>query len=255
MKATIIQTDLRWEDINVNLSHISSLLSLAGSDTELVVLPEMFTTAFSMDPSRLAETMEGPTVLWMKEKSLSGGFALCGSIIISEDDKFFNRMLFITPQGEVTVYDKRHLHSMSGEHNVYSRGNERIIRSYLEFNFDLQVCYDLRFPVWSRNRGDSDVIIYSANWPVVRSHVWKTLLVARAIENQCYVIGVNRVGANPDGTAYSGDSVIISPKGETLVSLEPYAEGVVSAELSREALDRYRADMPIWRDADQFTLL
>jgi len=255
MKATIIQTDLRWEDINVNLSHISSLLSLAGSDTELVVLPEMFTTAFSMDPAHLAETMEGPTVLWMKKKALSGGFALCGSVIIREDDKFFNRMLFITPQGEVTVYDKRHLHSMSGEHTVYSRGNERIIRSYREFNFNLQVCYDLRFPVWSRNRGDSDVIIYSANWPVVRSHVWKTLLLARAIENQCYVIGVNRVGTTPDGTSYSGDSVIISPKGETLASLEPFAEGVVSAELSREALDRYRADMPVWRDADQFTLL
>ena len=255
MKATIIQTDLRWEDINVNLSHISSLLSLAGSDTELVVLPEMFTTAFSMDPAHLAETMEGPTVLWMKEEALSGGFALCGSVIIREDDKFFNRMLFITPLGEVTVYDKRHLHSMSGEHTVYSRGKERIIRSYREFNFNLQVCYDLRFPVWSRNRGDSDVIIYSANWPVVRSHVWKTLLVARAIENQCYVIGVNRVGTTPDGTSYSGDSVIISPKGETLASLEPFAEGVVSAELSREALDRYRADMPVWRDADQFTLL
>ncbi len=255
MKATIIQTDLGWEDKNANLAHISSLLSLADSDTELVVLPEMFTTAFSMDPARLAETMEGPSVLWMKEKALSGGYALCGSIIIREDDKFFNRMLFITPQGEVTVYDKRHLHSMSGEHTVYSRGNQRIIHSYREFNFNLQVCYDLRFPVWSRNRGDSDVIIYSANWPVVRSHVWKTLLVARAIENQCYVIGVNRVGTNPDGTSYSGDSVIISPKGETLASLEPDAEGVVSAEMSGEALDRYRSDMPVWRDADPFTLL
>jgi predicted amidohydrolase len=255
MKATIIQTDLRWEDINANLSHISSLLSIVDSDTGLVVLPEMFTTAFSMDPSRLAETMEGPTVLWMKEKALSGGFALCGSLIIREDDQFFNRLLFITPHGEVTVYDKRHLHSMSGEHTVYSRGNKRIIISYREFNFNLQVCYDLRFPVWSRNRGDSDVIIYSANWPVVRSQVWKTLLVARAIENQCYVIGVNRVGTNPDGTSYSGDSVIISPRGETLASLEPFAEGVASAELSREDLDRYRADMPIWRDADPFTLL
>jgi len=255
MKATIVQTDLRWEDKEANLAHISSLLSLAGKDTGLVVLPEMFTTAFSMDPLRLAETMEGPTVLWMKEKSSSGGFALCGSLIITEGDKFYNRLLLITPQGEVTYYDKRHLHSMSGEHTVYSRGQERVIRSYREFNFNLQVCYDLRFPVWSRNRGDSDVIIYSANWPVVRSQVWKALLVARAIENQCYVIGVNRVGTNPDGTSYSGDSVIISPKGETLASLEPFAEGVVSAELSREALDRYRADMPIWRDADPFTLL
>ena len=255
MKATIVQTDLKWEDKEANLAHISSLLSLAGSDTGLAVLPEMFTTAFSMDPSRLAETMEGPAVLWMKEKALSGGFALCGSLIIREGDKFYNRLLLITPQGEVTYYDKRHLHSMSGEHYVYSIGNKRVILSYREFNFNLQVCYDLRFPVWSRNRGDSDVIIYSANWPVVRSQAWKALLIARAIENQCYVIGVNRVGTNPDGTSYSGDSVIISPKGETLASLEPFAEGVVSAELSREALDRYRADMPIWRDADPFTLL
>jgi omega-amidase len=255
MKATIIQTDLRWEDKEANLAHISSLLSLVDSDTGLVVLPEMFTTAFSMDPSRLAETMDGPTVLWMKEKAMSGGFALCGSVIITEANKFFNRLLFITPGGEMTFYDKRHLHSMSGEHTVYSRGNERVIRSYREFSFNLQVCYDLRFPVWSRNRGDSDVIIYSANWPVVRSHLWKTLLAARAIENQCYVIGVNRVGTNPDGTSYSGDSVIISPKGETLASLQPYAEGVESAELSREVLDRYRADMPVWRDADPFTLL
>lgn len=255
MKATIVQTDLKWEDKDANLAHISSLLSLAGSDTGLVVLPEMFTTAFSMDPSRLAETMEGPAVLWMKEKAFAGGFALCGSLIIREGDQFYNRLLFVTPPGEITHYDKRHLHSMSGEHTVYSRGNERVILSYREFNFNLQVCYDLRFPVWSRNRGDSDVIIYSANWPVVRSQVWKTLLAARAIENQCYVIGVNRVGTNPDGTSYSGDSVIISPKGETLASLEPFAEGVATAELSREALDRYRADMPIWRDADPFTLL
>ncbi len=255
MKATIVQTDLKWEDKEANLAHISSLLRLAESDAGLVVLPEMFTTAFSMDPSRLAETMEGPAVLWMKEKALSGGFALCGSLIISEGDKFYNRLLFVTPKGEVTHYDKRHLHSMSGEHTVYSRGKERVILSYREFNFNMQVCYDLRFPVWSRNRGDSDVIIYSANWPVVRSQVWKTLLVARAIENQCYVIGVNRVGTNPDGTSYSGDSVIISPKGETIASLEPFAEGVVTAELSREALDRYRADMPVWRDADPFTLL
>jgi len=255
MKATIIQAHLKWEDVSANLAHISSLISLADRDTGLVVLPEMFTTAFSMDPSRLAETMEGQTIRWMKDKASSGGFAICGSVIIMEDDKFFNRMLFVTPEGDVTVYDKRHLHSMSGEHTIYSRGNKRVTKSYMEFNFNLQICYDLRFPVWTRNRGDSDVIIFSANWPVVRSNVWKSLLVARAIENQCYVIGVNRVGTNPDGTAYSGDSVIVSPRGETLISLEPFIEGVVSAVLSREAIDKYRADMPVWRDADPFTIL
>jgi omega-amidase len=255
MKATIVQASLKWEDISANLEHISSLISRAGDDTDLVVLPEMFTTAFSMDPSRLAETMDGRTVRWMKEKASAGGFALCGSVIIREDDRFFNRMLFVTPDGIVTIYDKRHLHSMSGENTIYSRGNERVIKSYMEFSFNLQVCYDLRFPVWIRNRGDSDVIIFSANWPAVRSNVWKSLLVARAIENQCYVIGANMVGTNPDGTSYSGDSVIINPMGETLVSLEPFAEGVVSAVLSREVLDKYRSDMPVWRDADPFTLL
>jgi omega-amidase len=255
MKTTIIQTDLAWEDKQANLDHISSLIEKVEKDSDLVVLPEMFTTAFSMNPSVLSESMTGTSVMWMKEKASSGGFAVCGSLIISVNDRFFNRMLFVTPEGEIAAYDKRHLHSMSGEHTVYSRGNKRIIYNYRKFNFNLQVCYDLRFPVWSRNRGDTDVIIYSANWPDVRSNVWKSLLVARAIENQAYVIGVNRVGVNPDGTSYSGDSVIINPRGETLASLEPGKEGIASACLSMEYLEKYRSDMPVWRDADPFTLL
>ncbi len=142
---------------------------------------------------------------------------------------------FVTPEGGVTYYDKRHLHSMSGEHTVYSRGNKRVVVPFREFSFNLQVCYDLRFPVWSRNRGDTDIIIYSANWPAVRSNVWKALLVARAIENQCYVIGVNRIGTNPDGTSYSGDSAIIGPKGELLGTHAPGAEGVICHSLRRWA--------------------
>jgi len=255
MKATIIQTGLKWEDKNVNLKHISSLIDMAAPGSGVVVLPEMFTTGFSMNPAPLAEPMNGPAVNWMKDKASEGGFALCGSLIISEDDKFFNRLIFVTPEGKITFYDKRHLHSMSGEHTVYSRGNERVIYSYHEFNFNMQVCYDLRFPVWSRNRGDTDVIIYSANWPSVRSNVWKALLIARAIENQCYVIGVNRVGENPDGTTYAGESAIIGPRGEILASLEKGAEGVASAMLSMVTLGKYRNDMPIWRDADPFELL
>ncbi|MRR19555.1 amidohydrolase [bacterium] len=255
MKATILQCGLKWEDKNTNLAHISSLLDAASPGSGIVVLPEMFTTAFSMNPSALAETMDGPAATWMKEKTAAGGYALCGSLIIGEEGRFYNRMLFVTPEGEVAFYDKRHLHSMSGEHSVYSRGNKRVVVPYREFSFNLQVCYDLRFPVWSRNRGDTDVIIYSANWPSVRSSVWKALLVARAIENQCYVIGVNRVGENPDGTSYTGDSAIIGPKGELLASLEPGAEGVVSAMLSMEALEKYRTEMPVWRDADPFELI
>ena len=255
MKATVVQCSLTWEDREASLAHISALLDGASPGGGIVVLPEMFTTGFTMNPAPLAEAMDGPTVKWMKEKASGGGYALCGSVIIGEEGRFYNRMVFVTPEGIVTYYDKRHLHSMSGEHTVYSRGNKRVVVPYREFMFNLQVCYDLRFPVWSRNRGDTDVIIYSANWPAVRSSAWKALLVARSIENQCYVIGVNRVGVNPDGTSYNGDSVIIGPKGELMASLEPGAEGVVSAVLSREALDKYREDMPIWRDADPFELI
>lgn len=254
MNATIIQSGITWEDKGANLRHISDLIDRAAPVSGVVVLPEMFTTGFSMNPASLAETMDGHAVSWMKDKAKAGGFALCGSLIISEDEKFFNRLIFVTPEGQITYYDKRHLHSMSGEQNVYSAGNKRVITSYHNFNFNMQVCYDLRFPVWSRNRGDTDVIIYSANWPSVRNDVWKSLLVARAIENQCYVIGVNRVGVNPDGTTYMGDSAIISPRGEILASLEPGVEGVASALLSMEILNKYRSDMPIWRDADPFEL-
>ncbi|MCI0523175.1 MAG: amidohydrolase [Bacteroidales bacterium] len=254
MKATVLQCSLEWEEKQTNIEHISELLKLTERETDLVVLPEMFTTAFSMNPAALAENMDGPTVMWMKEMANRYSFAICGSVIIAEDNKFFNRLLFITPSGDVACYDKRHLHSMSGEQNAYSLGNKQVIYGYKEFNFNLQVCYDLRFPVWSRNRGDSDVIIYSANWPEVRNNVWRSLLVARAIENQCYVIGANRVGTNPDGTSYSGDSLIISPKGEVMASGEPGREFLISALLSREALDKYRSDMPVWRDADPFTL-
>ncbi len=255
MKATIVQCGLKWEDREANIAHISALLDEASPGNGIVVLPEMFTTGFTMHPAPLAEGMDGPTVMWMKERSAAGGYALCGSVIIGDGESYCNRLVFVTPDGDVTFYDKRHLHTMSGEHTVYNRGNKRIIVPYLDFSFSLQVCYDLRFPVWSRNRGDTDVIVYSANWPSVRSYVWKALLVARAIENQCYVIGVNRVGENPDGTSYTGDSAIIGPKGELMASLEPGAEGVFSAVLSREALDKYREDMPIWRDADPFELL
>lgn len=255
MKATIVQFDLKWEDKDANLAHLSSLLDAAAPGIGIVVLPEMFTTGFTMNTVPLAEGMDGPTVKWMKEQSSAGGYALCGSVIIGEEGKFYNRMIFVTPSGDVSFYDKRHLHSMSGEQSVYSHGNRRVVVSHREFSFNLQVCYDLRFPVWSRNRGDTDVIVYSANWPSVRSSVWKALLVARAIENQCYVIGVNRVGESPDGTTYTGDSAIIGPKGEMLASLEPGAEGVVSAMLSMELLEKYRTDMPIWRDADPFELI
>lgn len=255
MKVTLIQAGLKWEDKDANLAEISSLMGMADPETRLAVLPEMFTTAFSMNAAALAESMDGPSVKWMREKAAAGGFALCGSLIIREEERYFNRLVFVKPEGDLSWYDKRHLHSMSGEQNVYSRGNSRVVCNYRGFAFNLQVCYDLRFPVWSRNRGDTDVIIYSANWPAVRSSVWKALLIARAIENQCYVIGVNRVGQNPDGTSYSGDSAIIGPKGDILAVIDTGRSGTASANISMEELEKYRSDMPVWRDADPFELL
>ncbi len=254
MKASLIQCNISWEEKEANLRHIASLLEQAEGSS-IVVLPEMFSTGFTMNPGPLAETMEGPTIHWMKERAAKGGYALCGSLIIGEQERFYNRMVFVKPDGSIASYDKRHLHSMSGEQTVYTPGNKRTVINYMEYGCNLQVCYDLRFPVWSRNRGDTDVIIYSANWPAVRSSVWKALLVARAIENQSYVIGVNRIGSNPDGTSYTGDSMIVGPKGEILASAGSGEERVLSAVLPREALDKYRRDMPIWQDADRFELL
>jgi omega-amidase len=254
MKTTIIQSDLVWEDKEANLEHFSSLIDNISGETDLIVLPEMFTTAFSMNPARFAETMDGPSVKWMLKKSEEGNFALCGTLIIEDEGGYYNRMLFVTPSGRITKYDKHHLHVISSEPEFYTPGNERVICDYMKFGFNLQICYDLRFPVWSRNTGNSDVIIYPALWPKARSHAWKSLLVARAIENQCYVVGVNRIGANPDGTTYSGDSAIIGPRGETLASLASDTEGIATAVISRQELDKYRKEMPVWRDSDPFTI-
>ncbi len=253
MKAALIQYSPVWEEKEASLARLSSLLDEAA-DSDLVVLPEMFSTGFTMNPEPLAETMKGSTVAWMKRRAEEGGYALCGTVIIKDEAGYRNRMIMVEPDGKTSHYDKRHLHSISGEDNVYVHGNRRVIVPYMKFNFNLQVCYDLRFPVWSRNRGDTDVIIYSANWPAVRSDIWKALLVARAIENQAYVIGVNRTGSRPDGTTYSGDSMIVGPRGEIMAEAGREIESVVSASLSVEELTKYRNEMPVWRDADRFEL-
>lgn len=254
MTIKVIQASLIWENRQLNLDKFDRLLEAGTNDADLVVLPEMFTTGFTMNPAAFAETMDGPSVQWMREHAAGGRYALCGSLIIAGDGCYFNRMVFVKPDGSISHYDKHHLHSISGEDMVYTPGNEQVTVRYMDFGINLQVCYDLRFPVWSRNRGGTDIIIYSANWPGVRSFAWNSLLVARAIENQCYVIGCNRTGANPDGTSYSGDSLVIGPKGETLAAALPDAEMIISAEISKEYLDRYRKEMPVWKDADDFTL-
>ncbi|HCY90011.1 MAG TPA: nitrilase family protein, partial [Chitinophagaceae bacterium] len=228
--------------------------------TEIVVLPEMFSTGFSMRPSSLAETMQGSTVDWMKRISRDKRIILTGSLIIEEDGKFFNRLIWMMPNGSLGYYDKRHLFGFAGEDQHYHAGNKRLIASVKGWKLNLQICYDLRFPVWSRQQmtetpdgtePEYDVLIYVANWPQRRSHAWKTLLCARAIENQCYVVGVNRVGVDGNDIPHSGDSLVLNPMGEVLYHMAN-DEDIFTIHLDKQELTDIRAKLPFLKDADRF---
>lgn len=228
--------------------------------TQVVILPEMFSTGFSMKPSELAETMDGETVQWMKQMAAQQRIILTGSVIIKEDEQFYNRLIWMLPNGEFGCYNKRHLFAFAGEDEHYAGGTERFIASVNGWKINLQVCYDLRFPVWARQQFDEeksfeyDVLIYVANWPERRSHAWKTLLQARAIENQCYVIGVNRVGIDGNDISHSGDSMVIDPLGEVLYHKKD-DEDVFTITLKKEDLKSVREKFQFWRDADEFSIV
>ncbi len=254
MKISIIQYDPLWEAKQSNMDRLKSLMDNSERDTDLFVLPEMFTTGFSMNAIQMAEEMNGETVEWMKGEATTRNTAICGTLPIRENELFFNRFIFITTDGSLCHYDKRHLHTSSGEHNVYHSGNHKVTCEYMGVRFSLQVCYDLRFPVWSRNRGEADVIIYSASWPGLRIHAWKSLLIARAIENQCYVIGANRTGTSPDGTYYPGSSMIIDPTGMITASLPEDREGAVTAVIDMDFVGKIRKSLPALDDADDFSI-
>lgn len=255
MNVQIIQSDLEWEDPAANRARFTDIITGMSGRADLVVLPEMFTTGFSMNSALLAESMSGESVSWMRETALSEHCALTGSLIVKEKNNYYNRMVFVMPSGQVVTYDKRHLFRMGEENNFFTPGTTPVIVDYCGFKINMQVCYDLRFPVWSRCVNNNyHAIIYVANWPESRRGVWKSLLVARAIENQCYVIGANRVGKDGKGRSYAGDSVIIGPKGNTIAEIEPYSEGVTGSILSVDELKQFRDKFPVWRDADNFTL-
>lgn len=230
-------------------------------NTELVVLPEMFSTGFSMKPEVLAETMEGETMAWMKRVSAANRVILTGSLIIEEEKKYYNRLIWMMPNGEFGYYDKRHLFGFAGEDKYYQAGNKRLITSVKGWKINVQVCYDLRFPVWARqsvkkdkeNPYEYDVLLYVANWPERRSHAWKTLLCARAIENQCYVIGVNRVGMDGNEIYHSGNSLVIDPLGEVLYHMTD-EEDIFTIMLEKEKLEDVRSRFPFLKDADEFRL-
>lgn len=226
--------------------------------TEVVILPEMFSTGFSMHPQALAEKMDGHTVAWMKALAARKKIILTGSVIIEENGLYFNRLIWMLPDGSYGYYDKRHLFAYAAENEQYTAGHKRLIASVKGWKINLQVCYDLRFPVWVRQKTEAgfpeyDLIIYVANWPESRSHAWKTLLQARAIENQCYVAGVNRVGNDGNGIYYSGDSMIVDPLGEILYE-QAHKEDVQTIILQKEKLEAVRKQFPFWKDADSFLI-
>lgn len=254
LKIAVFQFDLKWENIQANLEKIDCILEQLPADVDIVFLPEMFSTGFTMNAAKVAETMDGETMNWLKDISSKYDIAICGSLVIQEDRKFYNRLIFVEPSGKISHYDKRHLFTMSGENTVYTPGNSRLIVKYRGWRICPLICYDLRFPVWSRNLKNYDLLAYVANWPEQRSLVWNTLLKARAIENQSYVVGVNRVGADGNKITYSGQSQIIDAKGTELVVGKEYSEEVVFAELSHSKLEQFRRKFPVLDDTDPYSI-
>ncbi len=258
LSVTLIQTALFWEDKNRNLAMLEDKIMGIDEKTNLVILPEMFSTGFSMRPSVLAETMDGQTIEWMKKISNAKKIIVTGSIIIEDNGHYFNRLIWMLPNGNYGFYDKRHLFAYAGEDQHYTAGNKRLITSVNGWKINLQICYDLRFPVWARQQSNEspeyDLIIYVANWPERRNHAWKTLLTARAIENQSYVIGVNRVGEDGNQINHSGDSMLIDPLGNILFSKQQ-EEVIHSFVLTKDSLNQTRNEFPFWKDADQFNIL
>jgi len=254
LNVSLIQTNLFWQNAKKNIEVFDSKINLVSQSTDLIILPEMFTTGFSLEPQNIAENMNGDSVNWLINKANQNNVALAGSIIISENNQFFNRFIFAKPDKSFDFYDKRHLFRMANEHLKFTAGQNKVISNLNGWRIRLLVCYDLRFPVWSRNQNDYDLIVYVANWPKPRISQWEILLKARAIENQCYTIGVNRIGFDGNNTEYSGNSLVISPKGEIMAQANDNEDCIINAELDFELLQKYRENFPVSLDADNFEI-
>lgn len=262
LRVSILQTDIVWEDKQTNLRRLREKLETLRGATEIVVLPETFTTGFSMQSDRLAETTEDETITTLRRWATQYEVALTGSYIACEppspghtDTLYYNRAFFLTPEGDAHYYDKRHLFRMGQEDKSFSPGLRRTVFNYRGWNILLLVCYDLRFPVWSRNvDNEYDLLIYVANWPLARRHAWDVLLQARALENASYVCGVNRTGTDGHGIVYNGGSTILSPKGISLASIPDGQENTATATLQLDKLKEFRKKFPMWKDADRFSL-
>ena len=252
---TLIQTDLFWEDKKANLLMLEEKILNLKDKTQIVVLPEMFSTGFSMLPNLFAETMQGYTIDWMKRIASTQKIILTGSVMIEEEGNYYNRLIWMMPNGQFGYYDKRHCFAYANEDKHYTAGKTKTIAQVNGWKINLQICYDLRFPVWVRQQKNNlyDAIIYVANWPERRSTAWKSLLVARAIENQCYVVAVNRVGKDGNDIEHSGDSMVINPLGEILYQ-KNNVEDIFTITIDKNTVEEVRNKFPFWKDADDFII-
>jgi predicted amidohydrolase len=249
-----IQSSIVWEKPAANLEYFGQQISKLPSTVDLVILPEMFTTGFSMNPISIAETMEGPSIKWMVTTAKTNRMALVGSVVIKENAQYFNRLFFIHPNGHIETYDKRHLFTLAKENDQYTSGEERLIVFYKGWRICPLICYDLRFPVWSRNTNEYDLLVFVANWPSIRIHAWDTLLKARAIENMSYCIGVNRVGKDENGYEYNGHTAIYNFLGEKLSRTIEGKENILQCVVSKNELQKIRQKLNFLEDQDAFKI-
>ena len=249
-----IQADLFWENPSKNRASFEEKINGLPENTDLIVLPEMFTTGFTMNPQKVAEKMDGPSVSWMQKIALQKQVAITGSLVIEQNQNYYNRLVFVHPSGTIESYDKKHSFTLAGEDKVYTAGNQKLIVRYKGWRICPLICYDLRFPVWARNTENYDVLIFMANWPVTRIKAWETLLKARAIENMSYVIGINRTGLDKNKYEYSGNSLIVDFLGEELSNLQKNKIGLVTAVISKTNQNEIRKKLGFLNDKDAFEI-
>ena len=253
MKTALLQSNLIWENPTANRQIFEQKINAITETVDLIVLPEMFTSGFTMNPQLVAETMTGETIALLKSLAKAKNCAITGSLVITENNNLYNRMVFVFPNQTIAFYDKKHLFTLAGEDKVYTAGREKKIVNFRGFKICLQVCYDLRFPAFARNQENYDLLIYIANWPQTRSNAWNILLKARAVENMCYVIGVNRIGVDGNNQTYSGDSQVIDFLGNNVIEPQP-SEGIFYADLDKDAMLATRNQLPFLDDIDSFTI-
>ena len=254
LNISLVQTDTVWQDVGRNLERLTLKLDGISNDTDVVILSELFSTGFTMKADKVAESMNGKAVLWMQQQASKKHCLVIGSLLIGESENFYNRLIVAFPSGELKYYDKRHLFSFAGEDKVFSQGTDRLVFDYKGFRICPLICYDLRFPVWSRNTDNIDLLLYVANWPDARMLAWDTLLKARAIENLCYVAGLNRVGVDNNDLVYTGHSALFDAMGATLLTLEPGKERIKSFSIDKRHLEQVRDKFRFLEDKDKFII-